>query len=164
MALDTALQVALRAKHSSTLDLSNPEDLLLQNIAISLATGTSSNQADLVFHDKRTILTGANDDLDLAGSLTDGFGTVLTFVKVKVILIYNLNASRTLTIGGAATPFSAFMADPSDKIVIQPSGLLLLVAPNAGYTVGAGSTDLLRVANDSGSSCDYRIIIIGTSA
>jgi hypothetical protein len=52
---------------------------------INLADGTGADQANLIYLAERTVASGANDDLDLAGSLTDPSGAVLTFARIKSV-------------------------------------------------------------------------------
>mgnify|MGYP000488088098 CR=1 FL=1 len=50
-------------------------------------------------------------------------------------------------------------------VALPPGGNLILTAPASGWTVTAGTGDLLRVANSgAGTSVTFDIIIIGTSA
>ncbi len=97
--------------------------------------------------------------------LTDPFGTTLIFAKVKVIIIENLSTARTLTVGGATDyPLVNWVGSATDTIKIPPGGFFAICAPGAGYAVTAGTGDLLKIANDAGTSCIYNIIIIGTSS
>ena len=74
MALTGDVIFKMTATYTASKDLSTVTDpfALTKNIAIT--SGTGANQADLLFHDTRTIAASANDDLDLAGSLTDSLG------------------------------------------------------------------------------------------
>ena len=75
---------------------------------INLADGTGTNQANRAYMATRTILTGANDDLDLNGVLTDVFGNLLSLTIVKGIIIRSDPANTTnLTVGGAPAGASA---------------------------------------------------------
>jgi len=164
--LQSSVQVAISGVLTNALDLSTPEDSLSKSFRDSLATGTVLDQADRMWHDNRT-LSATSEDIDLAGGVTDGLGASVTFVKVKCIAIFNnsTTAGDNLTVGGAAaTQFVNWVGDATDKIVIGPGGCFLLWNPSlAGYAVGAGASDLLKV--DSGANeIEYDIIIIGTSA
>jgi hypothetical protein len=165
MSLTAKIAAVAQALYTKALDLSTPTDAVTLNPSIDLPSGTGSGQADLIFHDKRTLGDGANENLDLAGSLVDSFGATLAFVKVKFILFYNLSATQTLTIGGAASnQFINWVGSASDKINIPPGGFFALAAPLAGFAVTAGTGDLLKVANSAGAACDYDVLLIGTSA
>lgn len=131
----------------------------------NITNGTGANQANLLFRDQRTLTTGANEDLDLAGVLTDPFGTTITFDEVRYIYFYSASANTTnLTITGKATngfitPFQA----AGHGIVVSPDGCALLIAPDAtGFNVTAATGDLLTITNASGASATYDIVIIGS--
>ena len=145
-------------------DLSITKDDLIVTPQEQFTPGTGNNQLDKLFHDMRTLADGANESLDLAGSLVDMFGTTITFVKIKAMLIRNLSATQTLTIGGGATPFINWVADPTDMVKIPPNGMFLLVAPLAGFAVTGATGDILKIANSAGAACDYQIVLAGTSA
>ena len=128
--------------------------------------GTGSGQADKMFSDSRTIATSANDDIDLAGSLTDEFGAALTFVKIKTILIHNTGSTAIIQIDQSVTNGWVAHWSNTSQIIIPAGGWLLVhSAGSAGLgTVTAGTGDLLRITNNDGSNvAAYNIVIIGTS-
>lgn len=139
---------------------------LIKNIAFT--SGTGANQIDLLWTDQRTLSASTGEDLDLAGSLTDAFGTTLTFASIKVIYVFSAAANGdNLLVGGAATnAVSTIFSDTSDELVLAPGGTVLITNPSAtGYAVTASTADLLRIENsDSGASATYDIIIAGDSA
>ena len=157
-----------------TSELTNAQDLTTSAAphaikrTISLATGVVADTADLIFSDQRTLGAGLNEDLDLAGVLLDPFGLALTFVKVKMLYVFAAATNGAyIQVGGAvATQFVNWVADASDKVNVSAGGVLLLAAPNlAGYAVGAGASDFLRITNsDGGAGATYDIVIIGTSS
>lgn len=170
MALTSKLAVVASALLTSTQDLGEARASMSKTYLAELANGTAAGQADRVFHDTRTLAASANEDLDLAGVLTDPLGATLTFAKVKGIIVAAASANtNNVVVGGAATnafvgPFGA----AAHTIAVRPGGVLALVCGSAdatGYAVTAGTGDLLRVANSgAGSSVTYDVIVIGTSA
>ena len=168
MALTGDVIFKMTATYTASKDLSTVTDpfALTKNIAIT--SGTGANQADLLFHDTRTIAASANDDLDLAGSLTDSLGNTLTFVKIKTIYVAAAAGNtNTVVVGGAASAqFVNWVADATAKVNVLPGGAFMICAPSAaGYAVGAGSADVLRIANSAGTTTvTYDIVIEGTSA
>lgn len=130
----------------------------------TITSGTAANQADLVYSAQRTIPGGGNDDLDLAGGTLATLGVTQTFAKVKAITVEALASnSGTVTIGGA--PSNAFVGPfgaATHTITLPAGGGNYGVRnPGAGWTVTAGTGDLLRI---SGANQAYKIVIIGTSA
>lgn len=162
----TTLNVNLTLKNP--LDLSTPNDSLAMKLLDTWTNGVGANQINQVWHDNRSIASGGNDDLDLAGGLTGAFGQTITFARIKVLAIFNKSDDNVLEIGAAGTnPLSTLFADTTDKIIIRPGGGILLVAPDAtGYAVTGGSADVLRVADDGvqSGSAQYDIAIGGCTS
>lgn len=168
MALTSKIILNINSKLTNPQDLTTPTADHAISVTIPLATGVGLDQADLVFSDTRNLGAGLNEDLDLAGVLTDPFGIVMTFVKVKLLYVRAFLANGNyIQVGGAvATQFVNWVGDASDKVNVAPGGFLALGNPTlAGYAVGAGASDFLRITNaDGGAGADYDIVIIGTSA
>jgi hypothetical protein len=166
MPLKTAIRVNLSAQYTKVMDLDTPQDLLDYAKAISLTTGVAVNQADLLFHDQRTLALSATEDLDLAGVLVDAFGAALTFVKVKAIILFAAaaNANNVVISRPATNGFPLFTAVSSGTPVL-PGGMFLWAGPGAGITVVPATGDLITITNGgAGTPVTYDIIIIGTSA
>lgn len=164
--LSVTLENVLRWTYSSPLDLSTPKDASSLDLGDTLANGTGDDQADMIFHDQRT-LAATSEDLDLAGGITNTLtGATMSFAKVKALLIkvVTTGTGKKLTVGGAsATQFIGPLVDASDKAEVGPNGILFWWSPTDGWTVGAGTADLLKI--DAGANTIvYDIIIIGTSA
>ena len=169
MTLSTKLAVGLAAELTSALDLASTESRIDKGWQLNLATGTAANQADVLWHDERTLTASATEDLDLAGSLTGLLGGTVTFAKVKLLLVHALAANTNdVVIGAAATnayvgPFGA----ATHTIKVPPGGIHVSYAPGtAGLgAVTTSTADLLKVANGGGSTpVTYQIFIVGTSA
>lgn len=167
MALTTRLSLSLLATLTDALDLSTVTDALNYLKNVELATGTGANQADMLWHDRRTLNASATEDLDLAGSLVNGLGDTQTFAKIKAIVVYaaSANTNNVNVTRPASNGVPLFLA-AGDGIPVLPGGLFSWVAPNAAaIAVTAGTGDLLTFTNSAGStSVTYDIIIIGTSA
>ena len=165
------LRASLTWLFSEALDLSSVNDQSTLEFDASLADGTGDDQADLIWHDERTLAAAASENLDLTALATVIFGgTVpINFAKVKAILIVNTSttAGHELLVGGAgagqafATPFNN---NVSAKVGVGPDSPLLLVNKQSGWAVTAGTGDILRVQNSGASAATYRIVIVGTSA
>jgi len=158
--LTGSVQIVAQGIYESLLDLSTPKDSLALNIAQAFAAGVGDDQINKLWHDQRTLTGATSEDLDLAGGITDAFGNVLTFTYVKALIIQNLDAAKILTIGNAAShAWSAPFGAGTHTVNIGPGGVLVLVRPNAGYAVGAGATDVLKIASDG--TCIYNIVVMG---
>lgn len=162
MAQQTTIHTRISSVATSALDLSTAQSPLLIDRTDVLDSGTGANQASQVWSDTRTLTTGANETLDLNGSLTDAFGVSVTFTKVKLLYIRN-KGTTALTVGGAASNgFVSPFGSATDVVKVPPGGELRLYAPDAtGFAVVAGTADQLKIANAAGASCDYDILIVG---
>lgn len=131
-------------------------------LAFDLSDGTGFGQADLKYFARRTLAANTEHDIDLAGALSDQFGTTLTMVKVKAIAVKNpsTNDNDLLLYNPPSNAWSGMFG----AIWIAPGGLFLLGAPGPGKAVTPGTGDLLRVYNYGSVTVNYDIIIIATSA
>ena len=140
-----------------------------QQIDVQLADGTAVGQADLVFSDQRQLAASTSEDLDLAGVLLDGFGTALTFVRVKALYVAAAAANTNdVVIGGASGNQWATLLNTTGTVTLRPGASMMFTAgvgDATGWAVTAGTGDLLQVENSAGgSTVDYDIVIIGASA
>jgi hypothetical protein len=167
MALTTKLTASLAATLTDVLDLSTVSDPVSYSTRYDLTSGTGAGQADMMWHDRRTLTASATEDLDLAGVLTNAFGDTQTFARVKAVIVAaasgntnNVNVTRP-----ASNGVPLFLA-AGDGIPVRPGGMFLWVASDAtAVAVTAGTGDLLTFTNSAGStSVTYDVIIIGASA
>jgi hypothetical protein len=116
-----------------------------------------------MFSDYRALSSGGTDNLDLAGTLTDAFGAILTFATIKAI-IFESDPGNTvdITVGNHATaafvgPFGA----AAHTVALRPGGLLMFVAPQTGWTVTPTTADIIKVLAGA-AAVNYRVHLIGT--
>lgn len=148
---------------SSINALSTIQDHLFLNYGFTLAAGTGSGQANNVWYDQRTLAASATENLDFAGALTNSLGATLTFTKIKALLFKAAdgNTNNVLVSRPASNGLVIFSA-AGDEVVIQPGGIFILVAPQAGITVTAATGDLLTVTNSAGTTgVTYDVCAIG---
>jgi hypothetical protein len=166
MALTSTITAGIAATQTNILDLVTGSGKISRSTAITLASGTGANQADLIWSDTRTVAASGTDALDLAGSLTTLYGTTLTIVKLKFVLVFaasgNTNNVRVNRPASNGVPL--FLA-AGDGIDVLPGGFFAWCAPGAGVTVTAATGDIINVDNSSsGTSVTYDIYVGGTSA
>jgi len=159
------VKVIVDALLEGGLDIGTGRHKIDSNYSTTLANGTGANQANQMWADTRTISASSNDDLDLAGVLTNAFGATLTFTSIKAIVVTAASANTNdVIIGGSATnPFETFLGGTSPSVTVVPGGSFAIVNPEAtGYVVTAATGDILRLTNSAGgTTVDYDIIIIG---
>jgi hypothetical protein len=164
MGLTAKIKAAIEYRKTGSPDLGTAEAKYAGADPIDLASGTGSNQADLVYSDTRTLAASANETLDLT-SLIGPLGEAVNFAKIKAILIKAAagNTNNVVVGDAAADPFLGPLGGTTPTIAIPPGGEVLLAAPVGGWAT-SGATDL-KVANSAGSTgVTYTIIAIGTSA
>jgi hypothetical protein len=168
----SALSIDLRASLTwllqDALELSTITDVSKLDYAASLTNGVAAGQADRIWHDERTLAAAAADDLTLSALASSVFGNAVNvaLAKVKALLIVctTADSGTELTIGNASShawvgPFNA----GSSQLIVPGDSAVFLVNKQAGWSVGAGSSDVLRVLNSGSGSATYRIVIVGTS-
>lgn len=144
-------------------------DQLTKNspVETTLTTGTGTDQCDLEYNSTQILTASSNLDYDVRGGLTDAFGATINFVKIKGIYIKAAygNTNSVVVKPGASNGFTGPFGAATHTITIPPGGLFMVTAPKSGWSVTAGTGDLINIANSSsGSSVTFDLHIIGTSA
>ncbi len=169
MSLTGLIRAGMKLTFVGASDLGNKRDAIGFPAEIVIGNGVGAGQSDQMFQDTRTLTSSQTESLDLAGSLVDSFGVVLTFVEITAIYIKAdpANISK-IRIGGAAAnawpgPFDAL----NDKVNIEPGEVYLAtnLRSATGWIVTAGTADLLDVENtDVSNAANYDISLVGRSA
>ena len=156
------LSVILAALLADSLDLSSVRDDLLKQYDITIPTGSTSGLANQLWHDQRTVASGATDSLDLAGVLTNAIRQTVTFSAIKLVIIKAAAANTTvLSVTRPAANGVPIFAAAGDACPVGPGGIFVWCSPAAGVTVTAGTGDLLDIVNAAGASAVYDVIVIG---
>jgi hypothetical protein len=161
-----SISARFAAELLNAIDLRNVQDKVEWCPNYAFANGTGANQANQTFVDTRTLSASATENLDMAGGLSDAFGTVLTMTRIKALMIQAApgNTNDVLVGGAASNAISSIFGDVTDVVKIKQGGMLMLVAPDAnGYAITATTADLLKIANSAGgTSVTYTIAILAT--
>lgn len=166
MPVTANLNLSATGRHTAALDLGTASFPFAISAAYALASGTAAGQADRVFADQRTLTASATENLDLAGALTDAYGTSITFATVKAVIIKAAaaNTNDVQVTRPATNGVPLFMA-ASDGIALKPGYVFAWFGSGAGATVTASTGDLITVTNSAGgTSVIYDVLIVGTSA
>ena len=172
MALSARLQVQLAATLTKVMDVGSGHDAKDQlppfEKIFSVTNGTGAGQGDMLWHDQRTLAASATENLDLAGSLADAFGTTQTFVRVNLIIVYAAegNTNDVQVQRGSSNGVPLFMA-ASDGVQLSPGMIFVLGGGKEAtdFVVTAGTGDILTITNSAGStSVTYDVLILGASA
>lgn len=148
------------------LTLSTVADAAKLDYAASLGGAAENEPADLLWHDERTLAAGASENLTLSALTTTLFGGEVeyAFGVVKGLLVVNLadEAGGDLWIGGAAADAWDAPFDAADNRAMVPAGSCLLwLNKLVGWSVAAGSADVLKIANAGSAATTYRIVVFG---
>jgi hypothetical protein len=167
MPLNATLTVQAVVNLTNALDLVTGEAPMNVKKQYTLTDGNGANQAQAVFSDQRALGGSSNEELDLAGGLTDVYGATITFTKIKAIFVIAAAANGdNIEVGGSvANGFDAWVGAAGDLVKVRPGGVLALIAAEAtAYAVTAGTGDLLKIANADAAGATYDIIIVGTTS
>jgi hypothetical protein len=156
---------------SVTIDESNAQDLgtgaytLSRVLAIALANGTSTGQANAMVSDRRTLSAGASETLDFSPSTLAGMFNTPTFTAIKALAVLAASSNSNDVWVTRPTNGIPIFAASGDRVAIPAGGALALAWPsNAGIVVTAGTGDLLDIGNSGGgSSVTYDLVVLGTT-
>lgn len=150
-----------------TNDLGSPKLRVLIDKALGFIPGTAAvGEANILFADTRAIAASANEDLDLAGVLTNAFGATITAAEVVAILFVaaDTNTNSVQVKAAASNGFTGPFLAAGDGVAIKP-GEWQLFASGTGWPVTAATGDLINVANSgAGTGVTYDVVIIGRTA
>jgi hypothetical protein len=137
-----------------------------EGVAKEVSNGTGLDQANAVYVDDFSIAASGTLDIDLAGTLTDAHGNVLVMTAVKEILVKadTTNTNNVVVGNAAATQFLGPLGAASHTVAVKPGGFYHVSEgySAAGWAVGAGATDLLRLTNSAaGTAVTGTIVIVG---
>ena len=161
MSVITKIDLKARFYERGSGDLGTPMKDHVLDLLIELASGTSADQADLVWSDQRS-LNSASEDLDIRGSLADAFGATLNMVEVVAVIIHNTNTTpgQYIDVFGDANGVAGWQA-----MRVGPKGLFVWASPVDGAAVTAGTGDIIQVdSSGSGANVTYQIVVLGRSA
>jgi opacity protein-like surface antigen len=135
---------------------------------VSIAQSETGDRAgNKLYRAAWSLAASATTDYDLAGSLTDFFGTTITLARVKGILLFH-DEDSDATDGvefGKSTLSAAGEAVSWTSPMIAPSGWFGFVLPDAtGIAITAATADKFRLRNlDASETATGQIVIIGSS-
>lgn len=166
MAEAVSLQVVLKliGEMTQASDLSSASDVLTRDYTLKFANGVGASQANMWWHDQRTLTASAAESLDFGGGATSVFGTTITLTSLKGVLVFAAaaNVNDVQVTRPAANGIPWLMA-AGDGIALKPGAWVAWFDPSAnGPTVTAATADLITFTNSAGStSVTYDVFILG---
>jgi hypothetical protein len=159
-----SIDVNITAKVTGAADLGNPVAPVRVAKHIDIVAGTAAtNQDDVLFADTRTLAASTTENLDLAGVLAGLLGGTITAAEITAIYVEADpgNTNDVLVGGAASNAFNGPLSGTTPKLQVGP-GDCALVTNKKGWTVTAGTGDILLVGNSgAGTSVTYTIVVIG---
>ena len=159
-----ALYINTTAEGTQVTDKVEKTDSQL-NFAFS--DGVTSGKADYLYHTQISLAAAGTSTLDLE-TLTDAFGTVISFAKIKGIQINSqaLKDSGVNIGAAAANPWLGWIVAANDLVNCAPGGSVGAIAPElVAWAVSPTSSDLMFAHDGAGTETILiDIYIIGTSA
>lgn len=133
-------------------------DKLSINVGPDWLFGTGTNKANMLYHAKDLLAEAATVAVDISGSdIKDAFGDACDFSLLKLIYIYNKDATEDLKLGGVALHIDIFATIADDVMFIKPGGYLLWVDP-----VGLDVTTNLKLQLQAETAhVTYDIVLLG---
>ena len=166
MALTGKALFSLAATLTKEFDMRNGNDPFSYVNSYSFADDTGGDYfANSSFADTRTLTQSASETLDLTDLLKDAFGDFVDFEKLKILMIENTSLTDYLIVGGAASSAMPLFDDTSDKAIVKPGGMMILIAPDAaGYDMTIGDQLKLQHGGTTSATLTYNIALIGMSS
>lgn len=129
----------------------------------ALSNGTGAGKIQQRMAVKKTTVASTPDSYVLSSYVDPNFGTLaLTAVRVIIIVNRSTTAGQDLIFEPDATqPWLAPFASVADgKYPIKAGGVLLLVDPNNGFPVTAGSADRFKI-DPGANAIPYSMLFLG---
>lgn len=160
--VEATISIQTRATQVGSGDLGTPRAPSVLDIVKSFTAGTANdNQANLLYSDTITLTTGQTANLDMAGVLATALGATITAAEVVAIVLQarSTNTTNIAFFGAAANSFNGPLTGTTPTLTLKPGDVAVLISPD-GWTVTAGTGDILSVVNAAGASADYDVLII----
>lgn len=139
----------------------------LPSRTLAFTNGTADQQVNLWYLAQRTLAATTTDSLDLAGGLTGYGGATLTFTKIKrvYVSIVSPDGTKSLRVGPQGVANAAQLGWGGTGATVYNTVItdLDLVHSYAGWSVTAGTGDILPIYNPGASAVTYAIFILGLS-
>lgn len=152
------IQINLKHIKLDTAKLNEVLDKLSINAGIDWLFGTGVNKANMLYHAKDLLAEAATSPVDISGNaIKDAFGDACDFSLLKLIYIYNKDATEDLLLGGVANHIDIFATIADDVMYIKPGGFLLWIDP-VGLDVK--TNNMLKLIAET-AHVTYDIVLLG---
>lgn len=165
MTLKLAVGATITGSVEAIAGLARLEAVLHLKPTLRFLTGAGADLVDVAFSDRRSLGSGASEDLDLLSGLVDVFGVPVDLQRLKAILVIADKANaHDLLLGGGVAAVVGPLAASSYKVRIRPGGFALMACRDAlGWNLVAGAENLRFTNDGTGSSVTYTVVLLGVS-
>lgn len=163
--VNAEIELRIKAQQIGTADLGSPRMSLnpIQELLQFTAGTDATNKLDVLFSDTRTLAGSANEDLDLAGALTDAFGASITAAELVLLFVKARSGANTINVSRpASNGVPIFLAAGDGVPVLQ--GEFFLFVSQKGVAITAGTGDKVNIANSGAGNVSYDIVVLGRTA
>ena len=146
--------------HSKTVGASTVAETFATLLDWTHTSGTGTNQMNVIISESVSLTNAESRTIDLAGGVTDSFGDVTTFTTVRFLCLVADEDNADPVIMGASgeDAWATWCGDTNHTVTIRPGGILLLTAPDSGYTIADSK---LKVSHGGAGTNSYLLYIGG---
>lgn len=139
--------------------------LSVPELSVSLTYGATSGKANWAYYASRTVTATTADNLDLSGSLTDGLGNTISATKLKLlaVAVSSPDGTKALRVGprGVSNAAQLNFGGVASTDYQTVTTWHVIYEPVAGYTITAGTGDVLGIYNPGAGSVTYSVLLAG---
>lgn len=159
MAVTLRVKLSIEATESYTGDLGNPAKVHRIDKDLVFTSGNGSSQFNKVYSD----IASSTLTYDVAAGVTDLQGAAITMSKLGLLFAENKGTTSgdVMRVGGDANSVPVFGA-AAQYLTLGPQGFALIVNPVDGWTVTAGTGDIVTATHTTGTY-DHNVVIAGRS-
>jgi hypothetical protein len=164
MSVSGKISIRLDFLEALAQDLGAKQFNLTKAVLLALDDGSGLNQVSKLYADQFSVAQSVNTDIDLNPGPTGAFAAVPFTTLKGIIVIADSTNLGNLTIGNVTNGITSPFGAATHSQIVAPGGFYANVNPSAtGWTVTAGTADLLRIASAATvGTYSGSVILLGT--
>lgn len=133
---------------------------------LSVSYGTGSGQVSWVYFTTGSLAATTAANVDLSGSVTDGLGNTVSATKLKILIVAvtSPDGSKRIRVGPRGVANAAqlnFGGVASTDYIDVYDWCPVVLETTTGFTITAGTGDIVGVYNPGGSAVTYSLLAAG---
>lgn len=156
------VKVDLKDQRSS--DNESAEITIARSIAQDLIDGVGAGAINAIWQDTLPLTDGGTVSPDLAPTVASGVAGVVTFARIKIVVVYAPATNTTnITLSRHTSNCPLLVTAAAALAPLKPGGFVVFVDPSAaGIVVTPTSADILFTAtNGAGAAATLVVIVAG---